>query len=334
MAETATEQITFSEPKWLSGTATHPEVLLVVAPGVLARAEQTAEFVLPMFRSPLAAAGMSADIVYASYADTGITDWEALVAETSHQLAEFGKQHELVIPVGFSFGALLFNQALHAGDQPIENVSLHPVYVDPPFGNTFPGMNKYLSSVAGALRHQSVLNKLMGMFTGEANLPKPENVGNAADFGAVAGNPSVATYPGYIDWVGARALEGLTGHRWELFASQTHAMNSHLPTRVHASIRPVYLACTDVDAPDWCEEFTERVNPTITDKNGNIPVERPKNDTVSQPTAVDKWLVLYEGRILVGLVRSTHCGFMERPVAWRQAFDYALSIALGVVNPK
>ena len=94
------------------------------------------------------------------------------------------------------------------------------------------------------------------------------------------------------------------------------------------NIRPVYVACTDADVPDQWAQYEERIAPEVVDENGNIPVARPRNATVDQPKSADRWIALYEGAIDMIAVRSTHCGFMERPDAWSDTFDHALRMSM------
>lgn len=328
----STSQIMFSEPAVLIGRHSS-KILIVLMPGVLMNAEKGYEPLIPAIMEACDTARFSADLVYADYAVDQV-DYHELVAQVGYKFEEFGRdaQYQMVLPIGASFSGLVVNAAYSVlGHQPAK-LAAKPILIDSPFGATFPGATVVAARAMGLIRFPGTvadrLNKNTDRFTGSMNLPKNKNIGNTADFSSITGGEAT-TYLDYVEWAKEKARDGLSGHKTTLFASQVGAMSNFTFTPFPSGVTPIYLACTDADVPDDWEDFSESIDPKVTDEDGNVPVERPKNDTVAQPKAADCWIEACRNTgITVLAVRSTHCGFMERPKAWKAAMKRAIMLAL------
>jgi hypothetical protein len=154
------------------------------------------------------------------------------------------------------------------------------------------------------------------MFTQPSGLPSPENISNGFDFFHFS-RGAADTYDDYVAYVRENAKVGLTGHYLSMWRDQLVCMAT-MPWYDDAFTdhEPLYIACSENDCR-W-EVFDEEV----LDSGDSSPLERPKNVTVKQFKSLGQWQVkvpALRSSANVAVVRSTHCGYAERPVAWTNA---------------
>ncbi|MBC7764417.1 hypothetical protein H7Y29_01755 [Microbacteriaceae bacterium] len=83
---------------------------------------------------------------------------------------------------------------------------------------------------------------------------------------------------------------------------------------------PLYIACTE-QPTSWLT-FQEDITNEV-DEDGDVPCQLPVNNTVKQLSTVAAWRER-EPMLIVWVVRSTHCGYLERPVAWSSVLTAAI----------
>lgn len=310
-------------------------VLVVYLPGILARTADKPR----VFYDALAAGlrGTTADLLALDYTGEAF-DPSATIAQVCDRIEgvlgrpDNGRYHKLLL-VGESLGGRMVNlvmdelQARGCADKLVQ-----PVIIDAPMdyrdfaagGDTLAMVLRYVP-MGRLVNHLGLADRL---FTQPAGLPQAKNIANAGDMLNMSyGN--ALTYEQYVAWVQLCARRGLSGHRFSVYRDQLVAM-TRLPwgSDVFAKRPPIYLVCTSEDTPAAWHEYTQPVSVML---DGTCPLERPVNATIKQPEAVKRWKTVVPAMVNwdVRVVRSTHCGYMERPLAWRNALADAVSDAIG-----
>ena len=313
-------------PQWVMSDEGDASVLFLLMPGVLMRSETGFE---PVISSIVDAACVSGVSATACYVDDVADSLDPRSAAASILDAVTGAEVDLIVPVALSFsGGELLDELYVQAEMRRLPFTKAPIMVDTPYGATTLKPARWFTKAVPIVP----LPFVKKFFVDAATLPSSENIGNAADFAAVTGDPRIQTYADYLSWVAETAHDNLRGveHSPGLFRAQVSQMATYKgpSERFRWLVRPVYMVCTSVDdlSPTWAE-YEEPVDPDVAGPDGLVPVQRPINGTVVQPQAVNRFIQAFEGNIEVLAVRSTHCGFYERPIAWSDAFTAAVSIA-------
>ena len=239
--------------------------------------------------------------------------------------------YDAILIVGESLGGRLANAVVHqlnergAGDKLVR-----PIIIDAPFDHRdFGAGGDVLAGILRIVPMGRLVNRLGladRLFTQPAGLPQAENIANTGDLLELScGN--ALTYEQYVAWVRLSAQRGLSGHKFSVYRDQLVAMATMPWYDTFADMPPIYLACTDKDTPEWQTEYAQPVEAML---DGTCPLERPANATVKQLQAAYRWMRAVPGATAwdVRIIRSTHCGYAERPLAWLDALADAVRDAV------
>ncbi len=302
-------------------------VLIVFLPGVLMRCiRQT--ILKRMLRGAMR--NNASDILWVDYAGERF-DARTITAMTYNKVKEIEADYRLVVFIGASLGGRMLNLIYHdiVGNTALSNKVARPIMLDSPMNHRqFAGGGDILAPVLRFVPIGRLVNMLR-LTDRMAQPPQDKNIGNAADFAAFT-NGEATTYSKYIAWVKACAMDGLLGHKFSAFRDMLVAMRGMAwYDDAFASHPPLYIA--NADAPCSWRTFEESVLEEVVDRDGHRPVKHPHNDTVKQFEGV----AAFQDRVpsmkvsgSVWVVRSTHCGFAERPVAWNNALKEAINVVV------
>jgi hypothetical protein len=303
-------------------TGDGPKVLLIFMTGVLARSKDQLPGIIDALLSGVGDARLS--IVRVDHIGER-ENWRTMCDATVSYVDMIMRQQDFdeVIFVGLSKGGRYLNAVYHQiiGMDWFDEVR-RPIIVDaPPDHRGMGGGGNWIAPVLRFIPIGRVVNSLNLVDRFMRVLPQNKNIDNAADFAAISGGVAT-TYPGYIKWVRAQAMTGLSGHKASVFRDQV--VNIATMPWYEDSFKnrvPLYIACTN--KPTQWKTFDEPMDPEVTDAEGNLPVQWPKNDTIRQWPALSGFRKRV-AKLEVWVVRSTHCGFYERPRVWSQAIEQAV----------
>lgn len=305
-------------------------VLVVYLPGILARGGDKPEILYRALAEGLA--GTTSDLFTIDYAGEAFR-WQQVVDEVATQIVLESRRsrdcggYDAILIVGESLGGRLANAVVHqlnergAGDKLVR-----PIIIDAPFDHRdFGAGGNVLAGILRIVPMGRLVNRLGladRLFTQPAGLPQAENIANTGDLLELScGN--ALTYEQYVAWVRLSARRGLSGHKFSVYRDQLVAMATMPWYDTFADVPPIYLACTDKDTPEWQTEYAQPVEAML---DGACPLERPANATVKQLQAAYRWMRAVPGATAwdVRIIRSTHCGYAERPLAWLDALADAV----------
>lgn len=293
-------------------------VLVVYLPGILARTHQQ----LPPITDYLSE-GVSEDALDIMTVDylSEVFDWKMVTNEVAEEMMAVEGNYDKIICIGASLGGRLLNPICHLlGDQISSSKLCRPIVIDAPFDRrSFAAGGDILALSLRFVPVGRALNKLR-LTDRLAQPPQNKNIGNFAEFSSIT-DGSASTYIQYIAWVKAQAMAGLTGHFFSTERDQLVAMST-MPWYEGAfgNRPPLYIACTE-QSTSW-RTFQEDVTNEV-DEDGDVPCRLPVNNTVKQLSTVAAWRER-EPMLVVWVVRSTHCGYLERPAAWSRALTSAV----------
>jgi hypothetical protein len=314
---------TIATLKEVEGT---PRTLIVYLPGILARAKNQMVFVARFLVDGLP--DRSIDLLMVDYGGDAFRP-RTIATQVAIQVQWYSKNYDQIAFVGASLGGRMLNAVFHELSIDIEvmhKVS-RPIIIDAPMDRRdFAAGGSPAALVLRFIPIGTLVNRLK-LTDKMAQPPKDKNIGNDGDFAFFAADPSVTSYSRYIAWVKKTSMEGLTGHDFSVWRDQLVAMAT-MPwyNDAFAGLPPLYIACT-AEPTSW-RVFDQETRQDRSDRDGNFPVQDPGNDTVKQFRATASWqrrVPTLRAGGNVWVVRSTHCGFMERPVAWRNALSSAVS---------
>lgn len=297
-----------------------PRVLLVYLPGILARSEDQMVILRDAFAGGLD--GMSADLLRIDYTGERFRV-RTTVEAVCGRLRLLEHDYDRIVFIGASLGGRLLNgvyEWIWDGDVLFAKAA-RPIILDAPMDRRdFAAGGSLLALALRVVPIGPLVNRLR-LTDRMARPPKDHNIGNMAHFPAVS-QGAARNYQEYIDWVKARSMEGLHRHRFSVWRDQIVAM-SRMKWAADAFEQhpPLYISCSSEKVTRWT--FVEDILPDVKDANGRTPVQYPLNDTVMQPHTVNAWRTRIPD-IQHWIVASTHCGFMERPVAWQLAITAAI----------
>lgn len=304
-------------------------VLVVYLPGILVRTADRPRVFYDALAKGLSAT--SADVLCVDY-DGESFDAEAVADQIVTQIIlamrrNYSSEYGKLLLIGESLGGRVVNLVVHLLQTSSPEVAarlVRPIIIDAPFNHRdFASGGALLATVLRYVPMGRLVNRIGladRLFTQPAGLPQAKNIANGGNIMQLS-HGNALTYEQYVEWVKMCAHKGLSGHLFSVYRDQLVAIAT-MPWHGDAfsALPPIYLACTNAE---WTSEHPVYSDPVVTMQDGSCPLKLPANATIKQPQALLRWMEAIPG-MTVRVVRSTHCGYMERPEAWRAALEDAV----------